>query len=137
MPKQLSELFENNDPDYMINFEELGIIGEKIARKYLENKGYTILDYNWHWGHLELDIIAQDGNEIVIVEVKTRFGLYEEPRDMLGKRKIKNIVNAANAWLIQEAIDLETRFDLISIVFARDESYEISHFEGAFIPPVS
>jgi putative endonuclease len=121
----------------MINFEELGIIGEKIARKYLENKGYTILDYNWHWGHLELDIIAQDGNEIVIVEVKTRFGLYEEPRDMLGKRKIKNIVNAANAWLIQEAIDLETRFDLISIVFARDESYEISHFEGAFIPPVS
>ena len=51
---------------------ELGKTGEDIAVAHLEGKGYRILDRNWRWGKEEIDIIAIDGNFLVIVEVKTR-----------------------------------------------------------------
>jgi len=46
--------------------------GEAFARQYLEDKGYRILHCNWRYRHKELDIVASDGKELVVVEVKTR-----------------------------------------------------------------
>ena len=51
---------------------ELGKAGEAIAVAHLESKGYRILERNWRLGHEEIDIIARDGNFIVVVEVKTQ-----------------------------------------------------------------
>ena len=93
---------------------------------------------NWFDGHLEIDIIAREGDEIVIVEVKSRDdGFYEEPWEAVSNRKIKNLVEAAETWLIEKEIDLETRFDVISIIFSKDGTYDITHFENAFTPPVN
>ncbi len=118
--------------------ENLGKKGEKIAQEYLKEKGYQILERNWLHGHREIDIIAREADEIVIVEVKSRGGYrYEEPWEAVSKSKIKNLVIAANAWLIQRSMEYETRFDVISIVFLKDGSYELTHFKGAFIPPVN
>ena len=81
---------------------------------------------------------AEQGEEIVIVEVKTREGDYfEEPWEAVSTKKIRNLVEAADAWLIRKKIDLETRFDVISIIFSDDVNYELKHFPGAFIPPVN
>lgn len=122
----------------MDNPVELGKKGEEIAGNYLIDKGYCILARNWFWDHKEIDIIARQADEIVIVEVKTREGDYfEEPWEAVSSRKIRNIVEAAEGWLIQEKVDLETRFDVISIIFARDGTFELTHFEGAFTPPVN
>ena len=52
--------------------DELGKKGESIAREYLLSKGYQVLDQNWRWRRKEIDIVARQGAEIVIVEVKTR-----------------------------------------------------------------
>ena len=118
--------------------DELGKKGEEIARNYLKDKGYRILAKNWFYDHREIDIIARHADEIVIVEVKTREGDYfEEPWEAVSTKKIRNIVEAADAWLIQEQIDLETRFDVISIVFSKDGNYELTHFQDAFTPPVN
>jgi putative endonuclease len=112
--------------------------GEKIAVGYLKKEGYQILECNWRYDHKEIDIIAQQGDEIVIVEVKTREGDYfEEPWEAVSTRKIRNLVEVADAWLNQRKIDLETRFDVISIIFSDDVNYELTHFPGAFIPPVN
>ena len=53
---------------------ETGNKGELLARNYLEDKGYTILDHNWRNQHLELDIVAQKDGKLVVVEVKTGKG---------------------------------------------------------------
>ena len=117
---------------------ELGKKGEEIAVGYLKKEGYQIFERNWFYDHKEIDIIAKQGEEIVIVEVKTREGDYfEEPWEAVSTKKIRNLVEAADAWLIYKQVDLETRFDVISIVFSDDINYELKHFPGAFIPPVN
>jgi len=117
---------------------ELGKKGEEIAASYLITKGFKILERNWFWDHKEIDIIAREGNEIVIVEVKTREGDYfEEPWEAVSNRKIRNLVEVAEAWLVKKNIDLETRFDVISIIFSDEVNYTLTHFPNAFIPPVN
>jgi len=129
---KLKELEPGDDP------KDLGDKGEEIALAYLMKEGYKIHDRNWRYGHKEIDIIAQQGEEIVIVEVKTREGDYfEEPWEAVSNQKIRNIVEVADAWLLRKCIDLETRFDVISIIFKDDVTYELTHFPGAFIPPVN
>ena len=122
----------------MIPPDELGKKGEEIATAYLKKEGYKILARNWFNDHKEIDIIAREGDEIVIVEVKTREGNYfEEPWEAVSIRKIRNLVDVADAWLNLYKIDLETRFDVISIIFSDDVNYELTHFPGAFTPPVN
>ena len=118
--------------------EELGKKGEEIAAIYLKKEGYKIWARNWYSDHKEIDIIAQQGDEIVIVEVKTREGdFFEEPWEAVSTKKIRNLVEVADTWLNMKEIDLETRFDVISIIFSDDVNYELTHFPGAFIPPVN
>jgi putative endonuclease len=118
--------------------DELGKKGEEIATKYLKKEGYRILARNWFCDRREIDIIARLGDQIVIVEVKTREGDYfEEPWEAVSTAKIRNIVEAAEAWLILMQVDLETRFDVISIVFSDEVNYELTHFQDAFTPPVN
>jgi putative endonuclease len=118
--------------------DDLGKKGEEIAQAYLASKGYKILDVNWHFGHKEIDVVARQGKEIVVVEVKTRLENYaEEPWEAVTTSKIRNIVEVAEAWLLANHVDLETRFDVISVVMKKDGSHLLEHFEGAFIPPVN
>lgn len=117
---------------------ELGIKGEEAAVAYLKKEGYKIIERNWYWDRKEIDIIAQQDQEIVIVEVKTREGdFFEEPWEAISIKKIRNIVEVADAWLNLRKIDLETRFDVISIIYSDDVHFELTHFPGAFIPPVN
>lgn len=117
-----------------MNTRELGEIAEGLAREHLLKQGYKIRDKNWHHGHLELDIIAQDGNELVIVEVKARSGLrYEHPSEAVTTAKMRRIVEAADAYIIEHEIELDTRFDVITVIFVNDK-FELEHFKDAFYP---
>ncbi len=117
-----------------MNTRELGEIAERLAREHLIRQGYKIRDKNWHYGHLELDIVAQDGDELVIVEVKARSGLrYEHPSEAVTSAKMKRIVEAADAYLIEKEIELDTRFDVITVIFV-NEKFELEHFKDAFYP---
>ena len=122
----------------MISSVELGKKGEEIAALYLLGEGYVVLERNWYWDHKEIDIIAQQGDEIVIVEVKTREGDYfEEPWEAVSTKKIRNLVEVAEAWLIWKKVNLETRFDVISIIFSDETNYTLTHFPNAFNSPVN
>lgn len=118
----------------MVAAKELGKIAEGIAKKHLLGLGYQIKDTNWYHGHLELDIVAQDGDELVVVEVKARSGLrYEHPSEAVTNSKIKRIVEAADAYIIERKIELDTRFDVVTIIFFK-EGHELEHFKDAFYP---
>lgn len=118
----------------MIEPHELGKLGEDLAVKYLQGKGYQILERNWRSGHKEIDIIALDGTTMVVVEVKTRksddFG---EPDVAVGAMKQRMLIWAADAYVRYKRLDVEVRFDILSIVISDDEP-EIEHIEDAFIP---
>jgi len=117
----------------MAQHNDLGKQGEEIARKYLEEKGYDILETNWQYSHAEIDIIALKDDILVIVEVKTRSSdHYGKPQAFVGKKKIKLLMAAANSYIKQKNLDVEIRFDIISIIKNRYEE-KIEHLEDAFM----
>ena len=118
----------------MAKHNELGKLGEELAVQYLINIGYTILERNWRNIHKEIDIIAKDGDMLAIVEVKTRqtdeFG---DPGIAVNRKKQRLLIAAANAYIFKNKLDVETRFDIISIIF-KDGEPVIEHIKDAFLP---
>ena len=117
--------------------KELGDMGEQIAFEHLVKKGYRIKARNWRYKNAEIDIIATQNKQLVIVEVKTRSAaIYEEPRDSISDQKIRFLTYAAEAYIMEYEIDLETRFDVIAIKWFGKGKYELNHIEDAFTPMV-
>lgn len=113
---------------------ETGNKGEQLALQYLQKLGYQILDTNWHTGHYEIDIIARDENELVIVEVKTRRSeCYGHPSEAVNNKKIRSLINAAERYIHRYKIDRDTRFDIISVIF-KGQEFRIEHIKDAFYP---
>jgi len=118
----------------MAKHNELGRLGEELAAQYLLGKGYEVLERNWRNKHKEIDIIAKNGEELVIVEVKTRQNDdYGEPDLAVTKAKQTKLIYAANAYIFDHSLDCNTRFDIISIVFKEGEPI-IDHIVDAFLP---
>ena len=112
--------------------QELGIFGENLAVSNLVNKGYTILQRNFKFNRNEIDIVAMYQNQIIIVEVKARqTAEVGEPWMAVTRPKQRIIVQVANHYIKLKQIDLDARFDIISIVH---NSYrtKIEHIEDAF-----
>lgn len=112
-----------------------GAEGEKVARIFLERQEYTIRHTNWHWHHYELDIVAAKGRELVVVEVKTRSDDYlVSPEEAVDNGKIRRIVTAADAYARLFNLDMEVRFDIITLI-KKGDGYQIDHIEDAFYAP--
>lgn len=110
----------------------IGKEGEDQAIKYLVNKGYRIRHKNWRFKKNEIDIISEKDNFLVVVEVKTRTNDYfESPKEAVTKKKQRGIIKATDAYIQQFNIDMETRFDIISILIHNGKS-EIEHIEDAY-----
>ncbi len=107
--------------------------GEDMAADFLLSKGYEILETNWRFLHLEADIIAKIDKTLVIIEVKTRKSNYfGEPESFVTKQKQKNLIKAANEYIERKNLDLEVRFDIVSIVL--NDNTAVKHIEDAFYP---
>jgi len=118
----------------MAEFHETGKQGELLALGHLQKNGYTILETNWQSGHKEIDIIARIADVVVFLEVKTRkTAFFGEPEEFVSKTKQKLVIQAANHYLAQKKLDLEARFDIISILFM-GEQHRINHIQDAFYP---
>lgn len=114
---------------------EIGDKGEELAAAYLESKGYTILERNYHFERAEVDIVAYDNETcIVFAEVKTRStNTFGEPEEFVDDNKIQNIYKAAEAWIYERKMEgAPVRFDIVSILQKNNEAPDIKHFEDAF-----
>lgn len=120
----------------MAEHNELGKEGEEVAANYLLAKGYTLRHRNWRSGKKELDIVAEYGDELIVVEVKTRKDTrFGNPEDAVTNQKIRRIVASTDAYLRKFALDLPVRFDIITIV-GQKAPYAIEHITDAFFPPI-
>ncbi|MFZ4582691.1 MAG: YraN family protein [Paludibacter sp.] len=119
----------------MADHNDLGELGEERARDFLIANGYKIRETKWRTGSLEVDIIAEKDDTLVIVEVKTRSGAFaDNPEQYVDNRKIKNLVNAAERYIMRYDWNGDTRFDVIAVVVS-GQKFEIEHIEDAFLPP--
>lgn len=112
----------------------LGDKGETIAKDYLIEKNYLILEKNWRYLKAEIDLIAQKEDCIVFVEVKTRSSInFGSPESFVSEKQQKRIILAANEYLQKNDIQREARFDIISITIDKKKG-AIKHIEDAFYP---
>lgn len=110
--------------------------GEEMAVKHLLEKGHVLIDRNWRYRKTELDIITMKDEFLVVTEVKTRStNVFGEPETAVDMKKQKNIIKAANAYVLEKGIGKEVRFDIVSIV-ANGSGTMLTHIEDAFYPLV-
>ena len=106
--------------------------GERVAARYLQAHGYRILARNVRTPYGELDLVAQQGDEVVFVEVKTRATLaFGWPEEAVTPRKLEHLAAAAQMWLAEHPeVGDAWRVDVIAVrVRPGEESVEIRHFE--------
>lgn len=118
----------------MAEHNELGKKGEEIARNFLVDKGFEIIETNWRHEKDEIDIIARDGDELVIVEVKTRSSnVFGEPEEAVGEQKEAYLIRATEAYLIEHDLDIDIRYDIVSVILNK-KGLKIKHIVDAFYP---
>jgi putative endonuclease len=113
----------------------LGSYGEFLARKYLKDQGYLILEENFRNKLGEIDLIAQEGKTICFVEVKTRQSLEQgQPYEAVNYWKIRKLSQIAASYLKYKfhSLDIPSRFDVISIVQHKAKAPGIQHIKNAF-----
>ena len=124
----------------------VGMTGEDVAAKFLEQNGYTVIERNFRSGHQEIDIIARNEQFLVFVEVKTRSCLipesmaYGRPARAVSTTKQKNIGAAARNYLRQhQGNTLQPRLDVIEVYLkktaagAPPQLLDIHHIRNAFM----
>ncbi len=111
---------------------EIGKQGEELAVQYLLGRNWTILERNWRSGHREVDIIAETGDEVIIVEVKARKRLgAERLEEHITRQKQKSLIRSAEAYLKLKQLDKEVRFDVI-LLTGEPGDFRLEHIEDAF-----
>lgn len=112
--------------------QTLGAAGEDVAAQFLEQRGYVILERNWHAGRYgEIDIVAQDGASLVVVEVKTRHGTgFGNPEEAVNKAKQAKLAGAASAYVAAHPhLPQQVRIEVVALVLSpTGEVLDLKHY---------
>lgn len=108
----------------------IGKNGEDAAVKYLESKGYRIIERNFLCRQGEIDIIALDEKYIVFVEIKARTSTkYGLPSESVTETKKKHMIRAIQYYLYKRHLEeANIRIDAIE-VYVNDDKYEFNHIK--------
>lgn len=111
---------------------EKGKLGEKIAKDFLINENYKIVELNYKNKIGEIDIIALDGNVLVFIEVKTRTNnAYGYPYEAVNYKKQNKIKNTSLMYLKYKKLnDIQLRYDIIEVYLTKRD--KINHIKNAF-----
>lgn len=114
--------------------KELGIRGEEAAASYLRRAGLRIEATNWRTSSGEVDIVAWEGPDLVLVEVKTRRSdRMGTPEEAVSPSKQRRLVRLARAYLASsEATPRLVRFDVVSIRVIDSDRALLRHHRNAF-----
>jgi putative endonuclease len=104
----------------------LGASGERAGARFLLSKGWQIIDQNVHILGGEIDLLARDGDCVVLVEVKTRTTVGEtDPTANLNPAKLRQLARLAQA-VADRYPEASVRVDALVII---NQPYSISHYE--------
>jgi putative endonuclease len=112
----------------------LGGAGERLAAGWLEARGYRVVARNWRCAYGELDLIAEEADELVFVEVKTRRGVaHGAPEEAITARKRVHLIDAAQWYLVEHQREAQAwRIDVIAIQLdGRGRLTDVRHYRSA------
>jgi putative endonuclease len=115
----------------------LGRRGEDVAAAHLAAHGLVVLERNWRCREGELDVVAADGDCLVVVEVKSRSGTGFGAAEAVTPAKAARIRRLAQRWLAARHAAggsgfAEVRFDVVAVLLAPGAPPRVEHYEGAF-----
>jgi putative endonuclease len=121
----------------------LGRFGEEVAARHLVAAGLVVVARNWRCNEGEVDIVALDGEVLVMCEVKTRRGIgFGTPLDAVTPAKAARLRRLASRWLADQRADAgsardgvrypEVRFDVVSVLRPISGATSVEHLRGAF-----
>jgi len=118
----------------------LGTYGERMAERYLTDRGLDVLDRNWRCDLGEIDIVARDGACLVVCEVKARRSTtFGQPIEAVNYRKLARLRRLAAVWLAERRRTGEpvpgiasVRVDVVGVLRPRHGPCRIEHVPGAF-----
>ena len=110
----------------------LGAYGEKVAAAHLVAEGMTVLDRNWRCPQGEIDIVARDGDVLVVCEVKTRSSTaLGHPLEAVTARKADRLRRLAAAWIRERRVHpAEVRIDLVGVLRPARGAAGVEHVRG-------
>ncbi|MEU8224996.1 YraN family protein [Kribbella sp. NPDC048915] len=110
----------------------VGRYGEDLAARYLSNHGFAVLERNWRCALGEIDIVAREGDTLVVCEVKTRRGLnYGSPLESITYRKLTTLRQLAGRWLqTHDLRPAEIRIDVVAVLFEPNTPPRLDHVRG-------
>jgi putative endonuclease len=113
--------------------DALGAYGERLAAAHLVAAGMVILDRNWRCPGGEIDIVARDGDVLVVCEVKTRRGTgFGSPLEGVTVRKAARLRRLAAAWTSAHGVRVPgIRIDLVGVLRPRSGPAVVEHVRGA------
>jgi putative endonuclease len=122
----------------MSQHNEVGKIGEDLARQFLEKEGYKILEQNYKTKYAEIDLVAEkkmaflEKKKLVFVEVRTKIGEnFGSPEDTINKQKLWKVLQNAKSYTAFKRWDGPARIDAICIVLKPDFSVSrLTHHEN-------
>ena len=125
---------ECSNAEHETHNQEVGRRGECAAARFLERRGFDILERNWKCNAGEADIIARDGQALVFVEVKTRtnvdMGFPEEAVDAAKRARYEKIA----AYYLKDypVVDIPVRFDVVALLVVGSDRALVKHHVNAF-----
>jgi putative endonuclease len=113
--------------------QQKGKTGEAAAARFLEEHGFSILERNYRFERGEIDIVAEEGNELVFVEVKSRgSNQFGTPEEAVTEEKQEQIRKVAEGYLFEKECHHKIcRFDVISVEL-HNGTMELRHIRDAF-----
>lgn len=116
--------------------QEFGLLGERIAARWLKREGWTILAHRYRHGHRDIDLIVQRNAEVAFVEVKARKGeAFGSPVEAVHHRKQRELSRSARVWVDRHgAAGQSYRFDVIGVLVI-GQNVRIRHVPNAFPLP--
>ncbi len=122
----------NQKKSSMSQHNDVGKIGEGIARKFLEEKGYKIIEQNYRTKYSEIDLVALKDKKLIFVEVRTKIGEnFGTPEETIIGNKAKKVWQNASVYIAFKKWDGPARIDAICIVLKPDYNIErLSHYEN-------
>jgi len=112
--------------------DALGRYGEEVAARHLESDGFVVIERNWRCDQGEIDIVARDGDVLVICEVKTRSSTrYGSPFEAVTERKLHRLERLGMRWMREHGVrPHRMRVDIVSVLRPPTGRQVVEHVRG-------
>jgi putative endonuclease len=116
--------------------QDFGLLGERIAARWLRRDGWTIVAHRFRDGRRDIDLIVQRNAEVAFVEVKARHGEeFGSPVEAVHARKQRELCRSARVWIARHGTEaLNYRFDVVGVLVS-GQTVRVRHVPNAFPLP--